>query len=65
MRITEQEWLVGQQVCTSAQLRVLRLYRQGMPKRAIARLLGVAPSTVRDHFEAAARRIDSGLASAA
>jgi DNA-binding CsgD family transcriptional regulator len=61
VRLTEQEWLVAQKVCTRAQLRVLRLYRQGMSKRAIARLLRIAPSSVRDHLDAAARRIDAVL----
>ena len=65
MKVTDEEWSTAQRVCTSAQLRVLRLYRQGMPKRAIARLLGVAPSTVRDHLDAAARRIETALEHAA
>jgi DNA-binding CsgD family transcriptional regulator len=56
--VSEREWLVAQQVCTDRQLHVLRLYRQGMPKRAIARLLQIGPATVRDHLDAAARRIE-------
>jgi DNA-binding NarL/FixJ family response regulator len=61
LRLTEQEWTVAQEVCTAGQLRVLQLYRQGMPKRAIARLLRVAPSSVRDNLEAASRAIDRAI----
>lgn len=57
--VTDEEWNVAVAVCTRAQLQVLRLYREGMPKRAIARLLRIGPSSVRDHLEAAARRIDA------
>ncbi len=49
---------------TPAQLRVVRLYSDGLSHRAIAEQLGLAPATVRNHVAMAFRRlgVDSKLA---
>jgi DNA-binding NarL/FixJ family response regulator len=59
--MTDQELRdLASDVLTARQLEVWRLHEAGMTERGIALHLGLARATIRDHLEAATRRLGSG-----
>lgn len=62
--MTDDELLeLARQVLTEKQLRAWELAEKKMSERAIAYAMGISRGTVRDHLEAATRRLAEAAAS--
>lgn len=65
LRLTDHEWAVARQACTARQITALDLWRRGAGSKRISLVMGIDPSTAREHVRRGLKRLSDTLESQA